>query len=46
LVGRLSETAPNGLITYYEYDNFGRLKLVKDHLGNILQQHAYKYGGQ
>ena len=45
-IGLLSEKDLNGLTTYYEYDEFGRLKRVKDHLGNILQEYDYKYGGQ
>jgi len=46
LVGKLSETAPNGQTIYYEYDSAGRLKTIKDHFGNIIQQNEYKYGGQ
>ncbi|MCL2097843.1 MAG: RHS repeat protein [Bacteroidales bacterium] len=46
LVGITTMTDPNGIITYYEYDTAGRLKTIKDHLGNVLQQNEYNYGGQ
>jgi hypothetical protein len=29
--------------TYYDYDEFNRLKLVKDNAGNILSENEYKY---
>ncbi len=41
LVGMTSETAPNGMITYYEYDCFNRLAIIKDQSGKILKQYTY-----
>ena len=43
LVGMTSETGPDGRTTYYEYDDFGRLKYVKNHKGEILKKHEYNY---
>ncbi|NLR79972.1 RHS repeat protein [Chitinophaga eiseniae] len=43
LVGVTSETDPSGKTNYYEYDSFGRLKVVKDNDGKILKQYDYKY---
>jgi hypothetical protein len=46
LVGMTSKTDIKGRITYYEYDNFNRLKTIKDDQGNILKQYEYRYKNQ
>ncbi len=46
LIGMTSQTNPQGLTTYYEYDDFGRLKYIKDHEGNILEAYDYHYAGE
>jgi YD repeat-containing protein len=41
LVGMTSSTDPNNIITYYEYDDFGRLQSVKDPNKDILSNYKY-----
>lgn len=36
----------NGRSTFYDYDPLGRLTLIKDHEGFILQKFDYKYANQ
>lgn len=40
-IGITSSSDPNSRITYYEYDNKGRLWLVRDHDKNIVKQVKY-----
>lgn len=46
LVGLTSETDPSGRTTFYEYDGFGRLSIVRDQHNNILKKICYNYAGQ
>lgn len=43
LIGVTCEVSPSEKETYFEYDGFGRLKLVKDQQGKILKQYDYQY---
>lgn len=43
LIGITSMTDPNNVTIYYEYDDFGRLKLFKDAEGNVLKTFSYHY---
>ncbi len=43
LVGISSITDPRGETSYFVYDNFNRLKFVKDADGNILSKNEYYY---
>lgn len=41
--GVTSETNPQGITTYYEYDGLGRLKCIKDTNGKIVKLIDYRY---
>ncbi|GGH25246.1 hypothetical protein FAZ19_15790 [Sphingobacterium alkalisoli] len=45
LLGISSETDSRGRISYIEYDNFGRVQLVRDQEGNILSKKKYVVNG-
>ncbi len=41
IIGKTSECDENNRITYYEYDELGRIKLVKDEYKNIIKMYEY-----
>lgn len=43
LYGISSVTDPNCITTYYGYDTFGRLQIVKDHNNNAISTYNYHY---
>lgn len=43
LIGMTSSTDANGIVTYFEYDEFQRLRTIKDNEGNVLKRHYYHY---
>ncbi|WP_299627678.1 RHS repeat domain-containing protein [uncultured Tenacibaculum sp.] len=43
LVGVTSITDPRGETIYYEYDEFNRLKLIRNSEGHIVTEHQYNY---
>lgn len=43
LIGMTSETDPSGRTIFFTYDDFGRLKCVKDEDGKIIKEHRYSY---
>ncbi|WP_421898637.1 PKD domain-containing protein [Marinoscillum sp.] len=45
LVGVETVTDPNGKMLKYEYDDFNRLRMVRDENDNILERYRYHYAG-
>lgn len=43
LIGITSICDTDGKLTYYTYDNFGRLKWIRDQDGNIVKAYQYHY---
>lgn len=41
LIGKTSECDENNRITYYEYDNLGRLRFIKDENKNTVKMYEY-----
>jgi hypothetical protein len=46
LIGMTSQCDLNNQITYYEYDDAGRLKLVRDQNRYILKKYCYNFAGE
>lgn len=46
LIGGTSVCDANNRITYYKYDDFGRLVLIVDQDNNVLKKICYNYQGQ
>jgi hypothetical protein len=45
LIGATSKCDERNLFTYYEYDGFGRLNIIRDQDNNILKKVCYNIGG-
>ena len=43
LIGMTSQTDPNGITIHYRYDEFGRMKEVRDDDNNVIQILQYHY---
>jgi hypothetical protein len=46
LIGVTSETNINNRTVYYEYDNYNRLKLIRDQDSNIVKRICYNFKGE
>jgi hypothetical protein len=44
--GLTAAADPNCIVTYYDYDSFGRLKHLRDYKRNIVKSYEYHYRGQ
>jgi hypothetical protein len=43
LIGKTADCDENNRITYYEYDNFGRLRFARDENRNIIKMYEYNF---
>lgn len=41
--GKIAEADQNGRINYYEYDSYGRIRLVRDQDRNVIKTYEYNY---
>ena len=46
LIGKTSETDVNSRSVFYQYDEFNRLSVIKDHEGKVIKRICYNYAGQ
>jgi YD repeat-containing protein len=46
LIGMTSKTEPNGITTFYEYDELGHLKNIKDADGKLIETNEYHYSNK
>lgn len=46
LIGMTSKCEANSRITYYEYDKFNRLSIIRDQNSNVIKKICYNYHGQ
>jgi hypothetical protein len=46
LLGIKTQSDANNRISYYEYDAFNRLSIIRDHDNNVLKKICYNYAGQ
>jgi hypothetical protein len=46
LIGMSSQCDANNRISYYEYDSFNRLAIIRDQDGKVLKKICYNYSGQ
>jgi hypothetical protein len=45
-IGMIAQADPANRITYYEYDHWGRLALIRNHDKNVVKKIFYKYSNQ
>lgn len=43
LIGMISKTMPNGSVTYFDYDDYGRLISIRDNNRKTIKKYEYRY---